>query len=223
MKRFLLSLKRQSGFTLVELMVVVAIIGLLSAVAIPNFRKYQAKSKMSEAKLQLSSLYTAESAFFSDFNIYSTCLSYMGYNPSAERAQRYYAVGFNIAASTNSSAFIAAMNSGLQTAGAGDICAQAETVADGKSFFGAGKGTGSAIATANTFLDWTLIGTQADNGSTVPLGTEAGQNTDTGMIYRAAASGIIDGSFINPADGASAASLLTIDSNKKVEVRRNGY
>ena len=53
MKSFLKPLGRQSGFTLVELMVVVAIIGLLSAVAIPNFKKYQAKSKISEAKLQL--------------------------------------------------------------------------------------------------------------------------------------------------------------------------
>jgi len=47
MKSFFQSLKRQDGFTLVELMVVVAIIGLLSAVAVPNFKKYQAKAKTS--------------------------------------------------------------------------------------------------------------------------------------------------------------------------------
>jgi len=223
MKSFLTSLKRQTGFTLVELMVVVAIIGLLSAVAIPNFRKYQAKSKMSEAKLQLSSLYTAESAFFSDFNMYSTCLSYMGYNPSPERAQRYYAIGFNVAAATHTSAFNAAVNSGLQTAGSGDVCSRTEAVTDGASHFTAGKGTGNSIASANTFLDWTLIGTQEDNSSVVPAGSEAGVNTATGMLFRAAASGVIDGNFINPADGASSASLLTIDNNKRVEVRRNGY
>jgi type IV pilus assembly protein PilA len=224
MKRFLLSLKRQSGFTLVELMVVVAIIGLLSAVAIPNFRKYQAKSKMSEAKLQLSSLYTAESAFFSDFNIYSTCLSYMGYNPSAERPQRYYAVGFNVAANTNATAFAAAVNSGLQTVATGaDICSITEAIADGTSHFIAGKGTGNSVASTSAYLDWTLIGTQADNSSVVPAGTEPGVNTPTGMIYRAAASGVIDGNYITGGDGASAASLLTIDNNKRVEVRRNGY
>jgi type IV pilus assembly protein PilA len=56
----------QEGFTLVELMVVVAIIGVLSAVAVPNFKKYQAKSKSSEAKLQLSAAYTALQSFFSE-------------------------------------------------------------------------------------------------------------------------------------------------------------
>ena len=53
-------LNNQSGFTLVELMIVVAIIGVLSAVAVPNFKKYQAKAKSSEAKVQLAAAYTAE-------------------------------------------------------------------------------------------------------------------------------------------------------------------
>ncbi len=208
----------EQGFTLVELMVVVAIIGLLSAVAIPNFRKYQAKSKMTEAKLQLSSIYTAESGFFSDFNIYSTCLSYMGYNPSTEKSQRYYAVGFNVAANTNATAFLSATNSGLQATGSGDVCSATETVTDGKSWYSAGKGTGSVIASTSNFLDDTVIGTQATNSLVVPA-DGVSNNTDTGMIYRAAASGVIDGNFTTEANS----SHLTIDSNKKMTVRRNGY
>jgi type IV pilus assembly protein PilA len=92
-----MKLSNQKGFTLVELMVVVAIIGILSAVAIPNFKKYQAKAKTSEAKLQLASVYSAETAFMSDADAYATCLGQMGYDPgstAAAKATRYYSVGF---------------------------------------------------------------------------------------------------------------------------------
>lgn len=87
-----LFLKNEQGFTLVELMVVVAIIGILSAIAVPNFKKYQAKSKQSEAKIQLASLYSAEVGTSADYDTYATCLPEMGY----EQAPRgYYIVGFN--------------------------------------------------------------------------------------------------------------------------------
>lgn len=86
---------KDQGFTLVELMVVVAIIGLLAAVAVPNFKKYQAKSRTSEAKLQLSALYTAETAALVDFDSYGTCLQVLGYDPDPEKINRYYAIGFD--------------------------------------------------------------------------------------------------------------------------------
>jgi len=63
-------MKGQQGFTLIELMIVVAIIGILAAVAIPNFLKYQAKSKQSEARVLLSGIYTSEIAYFAENNAY---------------------------------------------------------------------------------------------------------------------------------------------------------
>jgi len=59
------------GFTLIELMIVVAIIGILAAIAIPNFLKYQAKSKQSEARANLSSIFTNAITWYADYNTYS--------------------------------------------------------------------------------------------------------------------------------------------------------
>ena len=135
------NLKNQDGFTLVELMVVVAIIGVLSAIAVPNFKKYQAKSKTSEAKLQLSALYTAEQSFFSDYDSYGTCLQFMGFNPTNEQAQRYYAIGFNTAMT----------HTVAQTNGASGC-------ADTADRFAAGKTLGSVAAATAAYIDtatWT--------------------------------------------------------------------
>lgn len=64
-------LRNKKGFTLIELMIVVAIIGILAAIAIPNFLKFQAKSKQSEAKTNLKGIYTAETSYFGENNQYS--------------------------------------------------------------------------------------------------------------------------------------------------------
>ena len=60
----------QKGFTLIELMIVVAIIGILAAIAIPNFLKFQAKAKQSESKANLKAFYTAAKSNFAESGSY---------------------------------------------------------------------------------------------------------------------------------------------------------
>jgi len=66
------SMRGQKGFTLIELMIVVAIIGILAAIAIPNFLRYQAKSRQSEAKTNLGGVFVAETSYFGENSRYGS-------------------------------------------------------------------------------------------------------------------------------------------------------
>src|SRR5215212_7048417 len=64
------ALRSSKGFTLIELMIVVAIIGILAAIAIPNFLQYQLKSRQSEAKVNLNAIKTSMIAFQAEKSCY---------------------------------------------------------------------------------------------------------------------------------------------------------
>ncbi len=83
-------MKLHRGFTLIELMIVVAIIGILAAIAIPNFVKFQCRSKQSEAKSNLKALYTAEQAYRGEYDTYHNDKATVGFVPKGTKIRYTY-------------------------------------------------------------------------------------------------------------------------------------
>lgn len=63
--------RKSNGFTLIELMIVVVIIGILAALALPRFMTSSTKSKQSEAKQYLKEIYTMQRSYLMDHESYA--------------------------------------------------------------------------------------------------------------------------------------------------------
>ena len=94
-------MNKKLGFTLVELMVVVAIIALLALIAMPKYWHFHARAKRAEVYLNLSALHTAEKIYWAENGRYSDKLlgaDSIGWQPDGEPNYTY---GFAGAANVN--------------------------------------------------------------------------------------------------------------------------
>jgi type IV pilus assembly protein PilA len=80
------------GFTLIELMIVVAILGIVAALAVPNYLRYQGQTRQGEAKTNLGAIFVAETAYYSEQTRYGT-FSEIGYALAGGRNRYAYRVG----------------------------------------------------------------------------------------------------------------------------------
>lgn len=90
-------LKNQKGFSLVELMVVVAIIGILAVIGIPQYQKFMSKARQAEAKTHLNAIFQGEASYFTEYNSYTNNLRAIG-AAAVGQALRYNAGFVQVAA-----------------------------------------------------------------------------------------------------------------------------
>lgn len=101
--------RNMKGFSLIELMVVVAIIGVLASVAVPRYRQYQARAVQSEVHTNLASIYMGAESHRSQYQVIYQSMGDIGFNPTGVLR---YNVGFKTASYCGAVAMYTPKNSG---------------------------------------------------------------------------------------------------------------
>ncbi len=164
------------GFSLIELMVVVAIIGILASVAVPQYSKFQNKAKQAEARVSLGAIFTVEKTYFVEQSSYSSCLSNIGF--TAPTGQTRYNVGFtagnfNYNAGSGATACGTAANGGnhyfpaSMTTQAASI--PANTYSSSATSFLAGAASNLNTGNTNTNDTWSMSDTGVINNNVQDL------------------------------------------------------
>jgi type IV pilus assembly protein PilA len=87
------SAMRRRGFTLIEIMVVVAIVGLLGALSINAFLRFVTRARQAEARTNLKAIYTAQMSIYGSSQSYNDELSVIGFEPEMNNRYAYFGGG----------------------------------------------------------------------------------------------------------------------------------
>ncbi|UGB39087.1 type IV pilin protein [Frateuria soli] len=105
-------MRRQQGFTLIEMMIVLLIVAILAAVAIPSYRRYVVRSHRTDAQRALTELAARQERFLYSNNTYADSVSALG--GSSSMAGSYYRVSVDPASASTTTYTVVATALGSQ-------------------------------------------------------------------------------------------------------------
>ena len=158
---------RRKGFTLIELMIVVAIIAILASIAIPQYKKFQLKAKTSEAKSNIGAIRSAEETYSAEHDVYKVIPNVPDNVPGAQAAD-WTSTGNGVAGFDDI---------GFKPAGK---VYYAYWVLSGNSAGNPPTDTSSATATDNTDITIVAEGDLDENGG---AGQTPALNAEDGVFY----------------------------------------
>lgn len=212
------------GFSLVELMVTVALIGILAAIGLPSYSKFRIKAYQAEAKSQLANLYTAQKSFHFQYNSYYPNLTMIGYAPAGRTRYNvgfgWYMMGVGASAITTEASLPPEQNketklicTGLAGFGADSRCTIDDVTPD---IFSAAAVRKDSFSAAALSFEEVLV---AQNRNTVPSLVQVAQNLIFGIeSYARLRARLVGGPCVDLQDAWI--DYMGIDENKNMNAKK---